>query len=78
MKQKDIVCGKKYRLVRMKYLERPELEGEIVTITRIKHRSKKETNFCGFFTGRKVQTNNSYETSIGIRVGATNVESLEE
>lgn len=80
MKQCDIVIGGTYRLVRMQHQPRlrPELNGEIVRIVRQKQRMRQGTNFAGFKTGGSHKSNIVYLTSIGVRVGATNLEEVGE
>ncbi len=75
MKQKDVVTGKPYILVRMQHppRNRPDLNGVTVVVTKTQCRSKRSVNWAGFQTGKSERTNNRYETSIGVRVGATNL-----
>lgn len=57
---------------------RRELNGEIVRIVRQKQRMRQGTNFAGFKTGGSHKSNIVYLTSIGVRVGATNLEEVGE
>jgi hypothetical protein len=76
MKQKDIVRGERYRLGRMQYLGRPDLNGTIVTVRGIKKGSV-TTQVCNSVTELRRRPAH-YTTDIGIRVMACHLFQIEE
>jgi hypothetical protein len=68
VKQKDIVRGERYRLGRMQYLGRSDLNGAIVTVCGVKKGSV-TTQVCNYVTELRRRPAH-YTTDIGVRVMA--------